>query len=136
MNEFEREVFRDTRRNTAARRLGSDRAMCLICGNTNPHVLSRGEGDHLAGEKFAEDTAFVCRNCHAERSELQREQPAGAACGSRGAHGPPPNPLEVIGRWLLGMAEYFELLKVTLRRFGEYLIGLARQGYGSDLTFS
>lgn len=35
---------------------------------------------------------------------------------------------------LLSMAEYFELIIATLRRFGEFLIGLARQGYGSEFT--
>ena len=45
----------------------------------------------------------------------------------------PRNVFEVIGRWLLGMAEYFEMLIWHLRKFGEYLIGLAKQGYGADL---
>jgi hypothetical protein len=45
------------------------------------------------------------------------------------------NVFEVIGRWLLGMAEYFEMLIRTLRKFGEFLIEIAKQGYGADLRF-
>lgn len=128
MDDFQRELFRAKRLNAAYRRLGTDRAMCVICAETNPHVLRHGEMDHIAGRKHDGTTIFLCRNCHAARSELQREEPKG---------GPDPrNPLEVIGRWLVGIAQYFELLMVTLRRFGEFLIGLARQGYGSDFSFS
>jgi hypothetical protein len=34
----------------------------------------------------------------------------------------PANVLEVIGRWLLGIAEWFELIVEKLYYFGEYLI--------------
>jgi hypothetical protein len=45
----------------------------------------------------------------------------------------PRNVFEVIGRWLLGMAEYFEMMIRHLQRFGEFLIELARRGYGNEL---
>lgn len=47
----------------------------------------------------------------------------------------PKNVLEVIGRWLLGIAEWFELIVEKLYFFGEYLIELAKHGHGKDLTF-
>ena len=47
----------------------------------------------------------------------------------------PQNILEVIGRFIIGIAEWFELIKEKLYQFGEYLIGLAKQGYGADLKF-
>lgn len=47
----------------------------------------------------------------------------------------PRNVFEVIGHWLLGMAEYFEMLIRHLRRYGEYLIELAKRGYGNELEF-
>jgi hypothetical protein len=47
----------------------------------------------------------------------------------------PRNVFEIIGRWLLGIAEWFELIIEKLYDFGEFLIGLARQGYGEDLRF-
>jgi hypothetical protein len=133
MNNVERKLFRAKQRHTAFRRLGTDRAMCVICAEDDPHVLQRGENDHLAGAKYAHETAFLCRNCHAKRSVLQREEPRAAPWPA--ADPRHRNPLEVIGRWLLGIAEYFELLMVRLTRFGNFLIGLARQGYGSDLSF-
>jgi hypothetical protein len=123
MSELERERFRDGRLRAAHRRLGSPRPVCVICGYDKPHGLER---EHPAGRKHDDTTIFMCRNCHAERSERQREQPRGGA--------DPRNVFEVLGRWLLSMAEYFELIIATLRRFGEFLIGLARQGYGSEFT--
>jgi hypothetical protein len=57
---------------------------------------------------------------------MQREQPSPSDN--------PRNVFEVIGHWLLGMAEYFEMLIRTLRKFGEFL-ELAKQGYGADLRF-
>ncbi len=45
----------------------------------------------------------------------------------------PRNVFEIIGRWLLGMAEYFEMVIRHLRKFGEFLIELASQGYGAEL---
>ena len=39
-------------------------------------------------------------------------------------------------RWLLGIAEWFELIMERLYFFGEFLIDLAKQGYGKDLTFN
>lgn len=124
MDDLERRLFREGRRRSAHRRLGSERPVCVSCGEPDPLVLER---EHLAGRKHDDTTTFMCRNCHARRSEMQREQPKGGA--------DPRNPLEVIGRWLLGLAEYGELMIVTLRRFGEFLIALARRGYGSDLSF-
>ena len=47
----------------------------------------------------------------------------------------PQNVFEVIGRWLLGIAEWFELIIEKLYEFGEFLISLAKQGYGEDLKF-
>ena len=62
-----------------------------------------------------------------ERTSITREQPSPSDN--------PRNVFEVIGRWLLGMAEYFEMLIRTLRKFGEFLIEIAKQGYGADLRF-
>lgn len=124
MDELEREVFRDVRRRSAQRRLSCEHPVCVICGHDDPLALER---DHNAGRKHDDTTTFLCRNCHTARSERQREQPRG---GSN-----PKNPFEVIGRWLLSITEYFEGMVATLRRFGEFLIGLARDGYGSEFSF-
>lgn len=41
---------------------------------------------------------------------------------------------ERIGRLLLGLADFFELLIKTLRVFGEYLIETARKGIDAGQT--
>jgi hypothetical protein len=87
----------------------------------------RLELDHLAGQKHDDACSPLCGNCHADRSFSQTLQPPGGA--------DPGNVFEVIGRWLLGIAEWFELIVKKLYQFGEFLIGLARQGYGGDLSF-
>jgi hypothetical protein len=66
-------------------------------------------------------------SCHHKRSELQREEPLPTDN--------PRNVFEVLGRWLLSLREYFELILEMLGRMGEYLIELARQGYGAELKF-
>jgi hypothetical protein len=81
----------------------------------------------MIGRKHGDLVWPLCLPCHQKRSELQREEPP----PTRNAH----NVLEIIGRWLLSVAEYFELMCERFRRFGEYLIELARQGYGAELTF-
>jgi len=87
----------------------------------------RLELDHIAGQKHDPATRPLCRNCHAHRTFLQKLEPP--------VSDDPENVFEVIGRWLLGIAEWFELLIEKLYQFGEFLIDLARQGYGGDLKF-
>ena len=79
----------------------------------------------MTGRKHGDLVWPLCLPCHHKRSELQREEPPPT-------HNP-RNVFEVIGRWLLSVAEYFELMCETFRRFGEFLIELARQGYGAEL---
>jgi hypothetical protein len=62
-----------------------------------------------------------------ERSFMQSLEPEGGEN--------PKNVFAVIGRWLLGIAEWLELIIEKLYQFGEFLIGLANQGYGTDLQF-
>ena len=82
--------------------------------------------EHPAGRAHDDAIRLLCVNCHRKRTADQRCDPSA---------GPNPrNVFEVIGRWLLSLASYFELLRETLRRFGEFLISLAKAGYGDDLT--
>ena len=70
---------------------------------------------------------LLCENCDCVRTADPRADPP-----------PGPNPrnvFEVIGRWLLSLASYFDLLKDTLRRFGLFLIDLAKRGYGDEFAF-
>ncbi len=98
--------------------------VCVCCPEDDPLCLTF---EHLAGRNHDDTHVLVCMNCKAKRDCAQRAEPAGS--------GQPRNPFEVIGRWLLGMAAYFGILRRALRRFGVWLIRLARTGYGDDLTF-
>jgi hypothetical protein len=106
------------------RRAGFPNPSCTVCGETK---IWRLELDHIAGQKHDDSSSPLCRNCHMERSFMQTREPEGSD--------EPRNVLEVIGRWLLGIAEWFELIKEKLYLFGEFLIELARQGYGANLKF-
>ena len=97
---------------------------CTACPQDDPLCL---EVEHVAGRLHDYTVILLCANCHRKRTADQRCDPS-----------PGPNPLnvfEVIGRWLLSVASYFELLKDTLRRFGLFLIDLAAQGYGDEFAF-
>jgi hypothetical protein len=96
---------------------------CVVCGEKR---IWRLELDHIAGQKHDDACSPLCGNCHADRTFLQSLEPPG---GDN-----PQNVLERIGRWLLGIAEWFELIIEKLYYFGEYLIGLAKQGYGGEFS--
>jgi hypothetical protein len=72
------------------------------------------ERHHIAGQAFDDETVIRCRNCHRKLSDLQKEHP--------GQKTSPPDLLERIGHFMLGIADLFELLIETLREFGHALI--------------
>ena len=80
---------------------------CVICGEDDLDML---EGDHVLGRAFGDQVRPLCKNRHAKRTQLQREQPRA---------GNPSSWLEQLGRLLLSMAEYFEMLIPNLWKFGE-----------------
>jgi hypothetical protein len=126
MTPVERELHRAAVKNRKIRLSGIHNEVCLGCGCD----LAKGkEDDHMAGCKHSDVVWPLCapKSCHHRRSELQREEPPPTDN--------PRNVFEVIGRWLLSVVEYFELMFDTFRLFGEYLIELARQGYGAELKF-
>lgn len=103
---------------------GHEHLVCILC--EEDEVLCLIE-DHVAGRKHDDTLCLICENCDCKRTADQRCDPP-----------PGPNPrnvFEVIGRWLLSIASYFQLLKDKLRQFGLFLIGLARTGYGDELSF-
>lgn len=95
---------------------------CALCPESRIWCL---ELDHLAGRKHDNTCWPLCCNCHEERNFVQRLEPGG--CDN------PQNQFEVIGRWLLGIAEWLELIIDKLYEFGEYLINRAKQDHGGDL---
>lgn len=108
------QLNREIRRQKANERLGSNSPRCIECGNDNFACL---EKHHIAGRGYDADTVILCRNCHRIVSDWQKGHPA---------HRPkPPHQLEVMGRFLMGVADLFELLIDRLEEFGLKLIELA-----------
>lgn len=122
MTPLDRDLHRGAVKNKKERLAGIHNEVCIGCAGD---LASGKEDDHMIGRKHGDLVWPLCPTCHRKRTELQREEPPPTA--------DPRNPLEVIGRWLLSVAEYFELMCETVRRFGEFLIELARQGYGAEL---
>ena len=107
---------RAKRRERAHERLGSNEPRCLHCEEDFPHCL---ELHHIAGREVHDDVVIACRNCHRKLTELQKDHPAPLSQS--------PHVLEVIGRYLLGIADLFRLLIGRLDEFGRKLIELAAQ---------
>jgi hypothetical protein len=75
---------------------------------------------HIAGQAFGDDTVIVCRNCHGRLSDYQKDHSLWQ--GSRASE------LEPIRRFLLGLADFFEMLVKRLREFAVKLAALDRAG--------
>lgn len=98
----------------AHERLGHNNPRCLHCGEDFAHCL---ELHHVAGRAMHDDVVIECRNCHRKLSEFQKDHPPILS--------PQPHILEVMGRYLLGIADLFRLLIDRLDEFGRKLIELA-----------
>lgn len=125
MDDLQRKLFREKRHRQKVKDIGLENPACVICGENDLDML---EGDHVAGRAYDDQIVPLCKNHHAKRTQLQREQPRA---------GNPNSWLEQLGRWLLSMAEYFEMLIPKLRQFGEWIIRLAESGHcdGFELSF-
>jgi hypothetical protein len=98
-------------------KLGTNSPICLNCGETDDRCLER---HHIAGRKYSDFVGILCSSCHDKLSDKQKDHPP---IGST-----EPTELECIGRLLLGLANFFEVLATELIRFGHYLINLATGG--------
>jgi hypothetical protein len=112
MDDIERE--RERRRQKALERLGTDRPKCIFCDESDPHCL---ELHHIAGHKHGEETVIVCRNHHRKLSDKKHDHPNATR---------PGDPLERIGKFLLGCADLLEFIIRILREFGRDLIKMAQ----------
>lgn len=107
-----RHLDAEDRKEQRLRTLGTRTPVCVECGEDNSVCL---EEHHIAGRKYHEDTAIVCRNCHRILSDKQLD------------HAPlvspkPENNLAKIGHYLLGLCDLLALVIKTLREFGNSLI--------------
>jgi hypothetical protein len=108
------EIRREARRRRALERLGSDNPKCVICPENDPLAL---ELHHLEAQEFGNSLVIVCRNCHRKLSDRQKDHP--------NKIGDPPNDLEGIAHFLLGLADLSEFLIKKLREFAAQLIKLS-----------
>jgi hypothetical protein len=97
-------------------RLGTDAPQCACCGESDSRCL---EAHHVAGRKNHDETLPVCRNCHRKLSDNQRDHPLPIAS--------PPALAEIVGNYLLGLADLFRLIADRLVQFGRDLIAQAAE---------
>ncbi len=93
-------------------RLGTRNPACVTCGESDPFCL---ELHHPAGREHHDDTFIECANCHRKLSDQQQDHVPPEQAATTGV-------MVTIGRYLLGLADMFALLVVTLREFGNWLI--------------
>ena len=115
-NDDHADLKREIRLQKAYEKLGTNSPRCVNCGENYPRCL---QAHHPAGRKYHPVTTLVCENCHRKLSDAQYDHPP--------HRGGPPSPLETIGRFLLGLADLFELLITTMKEFGLQLLELAAE---------
>ena len=106
----------DIRAQHAKRRLGLPDARCRVCGEDYAGCL---EQHHIAGRTNHDETHPLCRNCHRKASDLQRDHPHQITV--------PPSFLEVVGHYLIGLADMLRLVAESLVQFGRGLIAQSEQ---------
>lgn len=115
------EMRRETRRQKALDRLGTDYPRCRACQEDDPCCL---ELHHLEGKDFGATMVILCRNCHRKLSDPQKDHPP--------RFGEPPANQESIAHFLIGLADLLTLLAMKLKEFGEYLIDEVRSATSTE----
>lgn len=89
---------------------------------TTGQIITKAEVHHIAGQKYGEQSVPLDIDVHQEMTRRQMEEhpPAGPDA---------ENPLEQMGRFLLGAADLLEDIVATMRRFAELLLAWAAQGF-------
>lgn len=123
MNDGEKR--RERRKQKKLRKFDTDNLTCTACGESDWRVF---EAHHTAGRKFDQLTQPLCMNCHARLSDAQYDHPE--AVSER------PHPLECIGRFLLGLADWLTELVKKFREFGNLLIDMARTAIAAEASGS
>ena len=112
----------ERRRQRAFERLGTNTPRCVLCGESDWRCL---ELHHLAGKVFDDFGTILCRNCHRRASDAQKDHSKKSSS--------PPDPMECIGHFLLGLADFLVLLIEKLREFGADLIARANRSNKSEV---
>lgn len=116
-----RNLASERRRQNALERLGTNSPRCIFCGEDDWRTL---EKHHIAGQAYDDFTCIHCRNCHRKQSDKQKDHPR--------ATDMPIGPVEAAGRFMLGLADFFELLIEKLREFGNALIESVRAEFAAN----
>ncbi len=111
----DREKLQERRKQKALERLGTNSPVCVLCEEADWRCL---ELHHIAGKSFDGALAIACRNCHRKLSDMQKDHPQSAST--------PPEQLDRIGHFLLGLADLFALLVEKFREIGRDLIVRSR----------
>lgn len=102
----------ESRKRRRLEQLSSQDPYCATCGEADWRTL---ELHHVAGRKYDDVCAVICRNCHRKLSDDQLGHSASAMDAA-------PH-LISIGHFLLGLADMLRLVAAKLREFGLQLLG-------------
>lgn len=84
-------------------RLGDSTPVCIVCGYSAPEGLVKADRslleDHHLPALHVGPTVSLCRNCHAEQSEKQRDWPKPMFDANR-------SPLVTLAAFLRGLCEF------------------------------
>ncbi len=102
----------ETRREQNYRRLGTRNPICVGCGYCNSPAAM--ELAHIAPRKFHDDAVVLCSTCHREQSDTDKDY----------SYAPQTNnpQMETIGRYLIALSEFFQMLARTTAEFGRWLL--------------
>lgn len=103
---------KETRREQAYRRLDTRDPVCAICGYAgHPAAM---ELAHIAPREFHGDKVPLCANCHRELSDAEKDYPYAPETD---------NPqMETIGRYLIALSDFLQMIARTLAQFGAWLV--------------
>lgn len=104
------ELARERRERVAKKRLGTPNPKCAACGFNDRTCL---EAHHVAGQAYDPTKVITCRNCHRRLSDWQKDHPEKLEAI--------PSFDEQLAHFLLGLADFFELLVEKLREFARQL---------------
>jgi hypothetical protein len=95
----------------ALEQLGTERPLCLYCGNTDPLLVRprRIQNHHLFGEDRDEATVPACLNCHAGAGEALTDAEVPMTCEKE--------PTKFARAIFRALAVHFSLLAEACRRF-------------------
>lgn len=110
---------RERREQRRLEKLGTENPCCGLCSENDSRVL---ELHHIAGRKFDDTMAILCRNCHRRVTDDAKDHPV---------IDPSADPLlAMIGKFLLGLADMLQLVVAKLCEFGRALVCLSMVGEG------